>query len=144
MKTPLLSRGLLLMGSRWSNFGEGATWQVFQQTWRLLLIVKYVRRIALRLPSYTPGKKKRFIGKSFLTLSPTPPPQPPNPPTPQPPHHLETREELEPIISRGIHMRIALFCIMAERTKHIHAQRPFRFSAEPHKTLSNRTLRNDA
>ena len=35
---------------------------------------------------------------------------------------------------RGIYMRIALFCIMAERTKHIHAQRSFRFLAERHKT----------
>jgi len=41
---------------------------------------------------------------------------------------------------RGIHMRIALFCIMAERTKHIHAQRSFRFLAKRHKTLANGTL----
>ena len=32
-------------------------------------------------------------------------------------------------------MRIALFCIMAERTKHTHAQGAFRFLAERHKTL---------
>ena len=35
---------------------------------------------------------------------------------------------------RGIYMRIALFCIMAERTKHIHTHRSFRFLAERHKT----------
>ena len=29
---------------------------------------------------------------------------------------------------------------MAERTKHIHAQRSFRFLAERHKTLANGTL----
>ena len=37
-------------------------------------------------------------------------------------------------------MRIALFCVMAERTKHIHAQRSFRFLAERHKTLADGTL----
>ena len=37
-------------------------------------------------------------------------------------------------------MRIALFCIMAERTKHIHEQRSFHFSAERHKTLANGTF----
>ena len=37
-------------------------------------------------------------------------------------------------------MRIALFYIMAERTKHIHAQRSFRFLAERHKTLADGTL----
>ena len=37
-------------------------------------------------------------------------------------------------------MRNALFCIMAERTKHKHAQRSFRFLAERHKTLANGTL----
>ena len=37
-------------------------------------------------------------------------------------------------------MRIALFCIVAERTKHIHAQRSFRFLAERHKTLADGTL----
>ena len=31
-------------------------------------------------------------------------------------------------------MRMALFCIMAERKKHIHAQRSFRFLAQRHKT----------
>ena len=35
-------------------------------------------------------------------------------------------------------MRIAIFYIMAERTKHIHAQWSFRFVAERHKTLANR------
>ena len=33
-------------------------------------------------------------------------------------------------------MRIAPFCIMAERTKRIHARRSFRFLAERHKTLT--------
>ena len=33
-----------------------------------------------------------------------------------------------------------LFCIMAERTKHIHAQRSYRFLAELHKTLADGTL----
>ena len=37
-------------------------------------------------------------------------------------------------------MRIALFCIMAERTEHVHAQRSFRFLAEQHKTLANGTF----
>ena len=37
-------------------------------------------------------------------------------------------------------MRIALFCIMAERARHIHAQRSFRFLVERHKTLANGTL----
>ena len=44
------------------------------------------------------------------------------------------------IFSVGIYMRIPLFCIMAERTKHIYAQRSVRFSAERHKTLANETL----
>ena len=37
-------------------------------------------------------------------------------------------------------MRIAVFCIMTERTKHTHAQSAFRFLAERHKTLTNGTL----
>ena len=37
-------------------------------------------------------------------------------------------------------MRIALFCIMVERTKHIHAQRSFRFSTERHKTVAKRLV----
>ena len=37
-------------------------------------------------------------------------------------------------------MRIALFCVMAERTKYIHAQRSFRFLPDRHKTLANGTL----
>ena len=37
-------------------------------------------------------------------------------------------------------MRIALFCIMVERTKHIHAQRSFRFSGERHKTVAKRLV----
>ena len=37
-------------------------------------------------------------------------------------------------------MHIALFCIVAERTKHIHAQRSFRFLAERHETFANGTL----
>ena len=37
-------------------------------------------------------------------------------------------------------MRIALFCIMADRTKHTHAQGAFRFLTERHKTLANGTL----
>ena len=37
-------------------------------------------------------------------------------------------------------MRITLFCIIAQRTKHIHAQRLFRFQAKRHKTLANGTL----
>ena len=37
-------------------------------------------------------------------------------------------------------MRIALFCIMAERTKHKHEQRSFRFLTERHNTLANGTL----
>ena len=37
-------------------------------------------------------------------------------------------------------MRIALFCIMAERTKHKHVKRSFRFLAERHKTLADGTL----
>ena len=37
-------------------------------------------------------------------------------------------------------MRIALFCIMAERTKHTHAQGAFRFLAERHKMLADGTL----
>ena len=37
-------------------------------------------------------------------------------------------------------MRIPLFCIMAERTKHIHAQRSFRFLAERRETFANGTL----
>lgn len=36
-------------------------------------------------------------------------------------------------------MRIALFCVMVERTKHIHAQRSFRFLADRHKTFANGT-----
>ena len=40
---------------------------------------------------------------------------------------------------RGINMRIALFCIIAERAKHTHAQRSFLFSAERHKTSANGT-----
>ena len=31
---------------------------------------------------------------------------------------------------RGIHLRIALLCTLAERTKHIHAKRSFRFLTE--------------
>ena len=38
-------------------------------------------------------------------------------------------------------MRIALFCIMAERTRHIHGQRSFRFLVERHRRLANGTLR---
>ena len=34
-------------------------------------------------------------------------------------------------------MRIALFCMMAERTKHVHAQRSFRFLEERHKTCAS-------
>ena len=42
---------------------------------------------------------------------------------------------------RGTYMCIALFCIMAERMKHIiHAQHSFRFLAEHHETLVNGTL----
>ena len=37
-------------------------------------------------------------------------------------------------------MRIPLFCIMAERIKHIHAQRSFRFLVERHKTLADGML----
>ena len=37
-------------------------------------------------------------------------------------------------------MGIALFCIMVERTKHIHAQRSFRFSGERHKTVAKRPI----
>ena len=37
-------------------------------------------------------------------------------------------------------MRIALFCIMAEGTKHVHAQRSFHFLAKRHKMLANETL----
>ena len=37
-------------------------------------------------------------------------------------------------------MRIALSCNRAERTKHIHTRRSFRFSAERPKTLANETL----
>ena len=37
-------------------------------------------------------------------------------------------------------MRIPLFCIMTERTKHIHAQRSFRFLAERNETFANETL----
>ena len=37
-------------------------------------------------------------------------------------------------------MRIALFCIMAERTKYKHAQRSVRVSAERRKTLANGAL----
>ena len=37
-------------------------------------------------------------------------------------------------------MRIALFCIMAGRTKHMHAQRSFRFLAERNETFANGTL----
>ena len=36
-------------------------------------------------------------------------------------------------------MRIALFCITAEGTKHMHGQRSFRFLAEGHKMLPNET-----
>ena len=36
-------------------------------------------------------------------------------------------------------MRIALFCIMAGRTKHMYAQRSFRFLAERFQTLANGT-----
>ena len=38
-------------------------------------------------------------------------------------------------------MRIALFCIMAERTRHIHGQRSVCFLAERRKTSANGTLR---
>ena len=51
---------------------------------------------------------------------------------------------------RGIYIRIALFCIVAERTKHIHicivyvlyihVQCSFRFLAERHKTLAKRLV----
>ena len=41
---------------------------------------------------------------------------------------------------RGIYMRIVLFCIMAERTKHKHERRSFRFLVERHNTLANGTL----
>ena len=41
---------------------------------------------------------------------------------------------------RGIYMPIVLFCIMAERTKHKHEQRSFRFLVERHNTLANGTL----
>ena len=37
-------------------------------------------------------------------------------------------------------MRIALFCIMVERTKYKHVKRSFRFLAERHKTLADGTL----
>ena len=37
-------------------------------------------------------------------------------------------------------MRIALSCNRAERTKHIHTRRSFRFLAERPKTLANETL----
>ena len=37
-------------------------------------------------------------------------------------------------------MRIALFCIMAEGAKHVHAQRSFRFLAKRHKMVANGTL----
>ena len=37
-------------------------------------------------------------------------------------------------------MRIALFSIMADRTKHTHGQGAFRFLAERHKTLASGTL----
>ena len=37
-------------------------------------------------------------------------------------------------------MRITLFCFVAERTKHTHAQGAFRFLAERHKTLANGNL----
>ena len=41
---------------------------------------------------------------------------------------------------RGIYTHIALFCVMPERTKHIHAQRSFHLLAEPHKTLAKRLV----
>ena len=41
---------------------------------------------------------------------------------------------------RGIYMRIAGFCIMAERTKHIHAQRSFHLLPERHGTLAKRLV----
>ena len=37
-------------------------------------------------------------------------------------------------------MRVALFCIMAVRTKHIHAQRSFHLLKERHKTLMKRLV----
>ena len=37
-------------------------------------------------------------------------------------------------------MHIAPFCMTTERTKHIHAQRSFRFLAERHETFANGTL----
>ena len=37
-------------------------------------------------------------------------------------------------------MHIALFCIVAERTKHIHAQRSFRFLAERHEHVRERDV----
>ena len=37
-------------------------------------------------------------------------------------------------------MRIPLFCIMTERTTHIHAQRSFRFLAERNETFANGIL----
>ena len=55
---------------------------------------------------------------------------------------LRERVRLSPdqwLKERGIYIRIALFFIKAERTKHIHAQRSFRFLAERYKTLANRT-----
>ena len=41
---------------------------------------------------------------------------------------------------RGIYMRIAGFCIMAERTKHIHAQPSFHLLPERHGTLAKRLV----
>ena len=40
---------------------------------------------------------------------------------------------------RGIYMRDARFCMIDESTKHIPAQRLFRFLAERHETLANGT-----
>ena len=37
-------------------------------------------------------------------------------------------------------MRMPLFCIMAERLKHIHAQCSFHFLVERHKTLADGML----
>ena len=42
---------------------------------------------------------------------------------------------------RGTYIRIAFFCIMAERTRLFDGQRSFRFLAERHKTSANGTLR---
>ena len=42
---------------------------------------------------------------------------------------------------QGTYMHIALFCIMGERTKHIHVQRSFHFLAERYKMLAKRLIR---